>query len=143
VGVYFVYGSFDCGPSGRYARWFPQATVLEWFQHHWDGIAVPDREESDRRLEEVLGCGGWFLWNPFPADACVPQTNEQLIDLVAQCVEQHACQLSPFCLQVFTEDDVWASAHPELAAGLLRFARRWDVLSPDEPLRKEREPPGE
>ncbi len=28
-------------------------------------------------------------------------------------------------------DDVWASAHPDLANGLLRFARRWDVLTTD------------
>jgi hypothetical protein len=26
-------------------------------------------------------------------------------------------------------DDVWASAHADLANALLRFARRWDVLS--------------
>ena len=38
-------------------------------------------------------------------------------------------------------DDVWASAHTELANGLLRFAARWDVLwvlpdaSPAEPSR--------
>jgi uncharacterized protein (TIGR02996 family) len=34
-------------------------------------------------------------------------------------------------------DDLWASAHPDLANGVLRFASRWDVLSPgrerDEP----------
>ena len=31
--------------------------------------------------------------------------------------------------QWFLIDDLWASAHPALADGLLRFATRWDVLS--------------
>ncbi len=26
-------------------------------------------------------------------------------------------------------DDLWASGHPDLADGLLRYAERWDVLS--------------
>ncbi len=35
--------------------------------------------------------------------------------------------------QWFLFDDLWAGAHPDLAEGLLRFAKRWDVLTPDEP----------
>ena len=27
-------------------------------------------------------------------------------------------------------DDLWASVHPDLANAILRFVRRWDVLSP-------------
>lgn len=30
-------------------------------------------------------------------------------------------------------DDRWAAAHPALANAILRYARRWDVLSPDGP----------
>jgi hypothetical protein len=30
-------------------------------------------------------------------------------------------------------DDLWAAAHPELANSILRYARCWDVLSPDGP----------
>ena len=35
--------------------------------------------------------------------------------------------------QWFLFDDLWAGGHPDLAEGLLRFAKRWDVLTPDEP----------
>jgi hypothetical protein len=31
--------------------------------------------------------------------------------------------------QWFLFDDLWAAAHPALADGVLKFARRWDVLS--------------
>lgn len=53
-------------------------------------------------------------------------------------VEEHVAQL---CLHICREgkkemyhrwiffDDLWASAHPDLANGILRYARRWDVLS--------------
>jgi hypothetical protein len=30
-------------------------------------------------------------------------------------------------------DDLWAAAHPDLADSILRYARCWDVLSPDGP----------
>jgi hypothetical protein len=32
--------------------------------------------------------------------------------------------------QWYLFDDVWAAGNPHLAAGILRFATRWDVLSP-------------
>ncbi len=35
--------------------------------------------------------------------------------------------------QWFLFDDLWAGGHPDLAEGLLRYAKRWDVLTPDEP----------
>jgi uncharacterized protein (TIGR02996 family) len=51
-------------------------------------------------------------------------------------VEEHLAQV---CLhqaenlfhQWILFDDLWASAHPDLANALLRFARRWDVLTTD------------
>jgi hypothetical protein len=33
-------------------------------------------------------------------------------------------------VQIYLFDDCWASAQPDLANGLLRYAQRWDVLSP-------------
>jgi uncharacterized protein (TIGR02996 family) len=51
-------------------------------------------------------------------------------------VEEHLAQA---CLHVggnefhqwILFDDLWASAHPEMANAILRFARRWDVLTTD------------
>jgi uncharacterized protein (TIGR02996 family) len=48
-------------------------------------------------------------------------------------VEDHVAVLcrnvSPKCFhQWYFFDDLWAAAHPDLANGLLRYARRWDVL---------------
>jgi uncharacterized protein (TIGR02996 family) len=57
-------------------------------------------------------------------------------------VGEHVAQ---FCLHTFYHhylkadvfqhwiffDDLWAAAHPDLAESLLRYARRWDVLSDD------------
>ena len=63
--VYFAYRSFDHGPTGKYLRRFEDDTVLGWFRRHWEHLAVEDADEADRRLTEVLGCDGWFLWNPF------------------------------------------------------------------------------
>jgi hypothetical protein len=54
-------------------------------------------------------------------------------------VEDHLAQLClhmadgdyPYFHQWILFDDMWASAHPDLANAILRFARRWDVLSAD------------
>lgn len=54
--------------------------------------------------------------------------------------ESHIAQLCPHTgwedemyHQWILFDDLWAGAHPDLAEGLLRYAKRWDVLTPDEP----------
>jgi hypothetical protein len=43
------------------------------------------------------------------------------------------CERSPMWRDSYTQwiyfDDRWVAANPTLAAGLLRFAERWDVLS--------------
>jgi uncharacterized protein (TIGR02996 family) len=52
-------------------------------------------------------------------------------------VEEHLAQLclhmsrgeGPYFHQWIFFDDLWAAAHPALANAVLRFARRWDVLS--------------
>jgi uncharacterized protein (TIGR02996 family) len=103
--VIYLYRSFDGGPSGRYAKWFPQATILEWFQHHWNHLAVEDTEESARRLRDLLQSDGWFLWNPFACAVQCPQSNDELLRLLNGSTHEHASQVDPFCLQVFTEED--------------------------------------
>jgi hypothetical protein len=50
--------------------------------------------------------------------------------LVQACVDGSGTA-DPYYGQWYFFDDVWASAQPDLANALLRFASRWDVLSPD------------
>ncbi len=46
MSTYFVCRSPYYGPSGKYLKRFPDATVLDWFRNHWradpDGPAGPD-----------------------------------------------------------------------------------------------------
>ena len=105
MGVTYIYRSFDCGPSGRHVKWFPQASILEWFQHHWDHHAVGDDLAASQRLRETLESDGWFLWNPFDFTRACPQSNQDLLRLLDTHTDEHASQLDPFCLQVFTEED--------------------------------------
>jgi len=181
--VYFAYRDFDLGPTGKYLKQFDDDTVLDWFRRHWEHLAIEEREQADERLTEVLGCDGWFLWNPFQMAAAEglppPESDEALMGLLRRCMGDDNFAGSPHSLQVFTEedgeggahhrselrtthhsliqvddhlaqacldvswtddpyfsqwlvfDDLWASAHPDLANAILRFAARWDVLSGD------------
>src|SRR4051794_36581287 len=86
--VYFAYRSFDLGPTGKYLKRFEDDTVLAWFQRHWDQVAVADRIVADQRLTEVLGCDGWFLWNPFLVNEIgspAPSNDEELLALMRDC----------------------------------------------------------
>jgi hypothetical protein len=107
--VYFAYRSFDLGPTGKCLKRFEDDTVLDWFRRHWEHLAIADREQSDERLTEVLGCNGWFLWNPFRMAAeegiPPPASGKALLDLLRRCVRRNPFKGSPHCLQVFTEDD--------------------------------------
>jgi uncharacterized protein (TIGR02996 family) len=107
--VFFADRSFDLGPTGKYLKRFEDDTVLGWFQRHWEHLAINDRDQADERLTEVLGCDGWFLWNPFRLAAeeglPPPQTAEELLDLLRQCLGDGDFVLSPHCLQVLTEED--------------------------------------
>src|SRR5262249_38987059 len=92
------------------------------------------------------------LQNKLPHNADLPTACRQLLDLEAQHrgelrttihslihVEDHLAQMcldgsweeEPLFDQCICFDDLWASAHPDLANAILRFAARWDVLSAD------------
>jgi hypothetical protein len=107
--VYFAYRSFDLGPTGKYLKRFEDDAVLDWFRRHWEYLAVEDSEQADDRLTEVLGCGGWFLWNPFQMAAeeglRPPKSGKALMDLIRRCMGEGDFTGSPHCLQVFTEED--------------------------------------
>jgi hypothetical protein len=109
MAAYFAYRSFDLGPTGKYLKRFEDDTVLDWFRHHWPRLAIEDREESDRRLAEVLGCEGWFLLNPFhwSVAAAIPRpaSGEALLELLQRHLEADGIVGDPHALQVFTEED--------------------------------------
>jgi hypothetical protein len=54
-------------------------------------------------------------------------------------VEEHLAQMcldgswtdEPYFGQWIFFDDLWASAHADLANAILHFAARWDVLTPE------------
>jgi len=57
----------------------------------------------------LLGCDGWFLWNPFHLAAeegiARPGNNRALTNLLRRCLNDDNLQFSPHCLQIFTEED--------------------------------------
>jgi uncharacterized protein (TIGR02996 family) len=83
--------------------------VLDWFRRNWEYLAIADREEAERRLTEVLGCDGWFLWNPFHTAAeeglTPPGSNNGMVSLLEKCLHSDAFSGSLHHLQVFTEED--------------------------------------
>jgi uncharacterized protein (TIGR02996 family) len=105
--VWFVYRSFDKGPTGKYVRRFEDDNVLGWFQRHWNHLCI-EGEAADDRLAEVVGCEGWFLWNPFRSAAeggvARPETHEALMSLLRGSLEMVRSD-SPHDLQVWTEED--------------------------------------
>jgi hypothetical protein len=107
--VYFAYRSFDLGPTGKFLKRFEDDTVLDWFRRHWDYLAIEDRQEAFVRLTRVLGCDGWFMWNPFQMGAeeghQAPESGEALLELLRSCMGDEAFTGTPHALQVFTEDD--------------------------------------
>jgi uncharacterized protein (TIGR02996 family) len=109
VPVYFAYRSFDLAPTGKYLKRFEDDTVLAWFLRYWDHLAIEDSEQADQRLTEVLGCDGWFLYNPFRQAAedglRPPKTEKALLARLRQYLGEGNFTGTPHCLQVFTEED--------------------------------------
>jgi hypothetical protein len=92
------------------------------------------------------------LQNRLPRDADLDTSCRRLLEMEARHrdelrttphslihVEDHLAQMcldgswtdEPYFGQWIFFDDLWASAHPDLANAILRFAARWDVLSAD------------
>ena len=107
--------------------WFPGRWVLEGLEE----VQQLERAEarrllSDNRLQMVHEKG-----RP-NGNLCRIQTSAHLAQLC--WLVAHAPQWSwgrNVYHQWYLFDDCWASANPDLAHGLLRFATRWDVLTPE------------
>jgi uncharacterized protein (TIGR02996 family) len=78
--------------------------------------------------------------NPYGGDRPPFRRRQRDLTHVEEHVAQACLHLSDKALGLRTKglfhqwiffDDLWASAHPEMANALLRFARRWDVLTTD------------
>src|SRR5262245_37582672 len=108
--VWFVYRSYDMGLTGKHLRRFEDDTVLGWFQRNWSYLAVEVRDEADRRLVEVLGCGGWPLFLPFCAagenNDPPPQRIKGVLTLFRESFGDGEVRSdSAHVIQAFTEDD--------------------------------------
>ncbi|HYT94210.1 MAG TPA: hypothetical protein VEL76_36175, partial [Gemmataceae bacterium] len=106
--VHFVYRSHYDGPTGLHRRRFDDATVLDWFRHHWDGIADEDRAE--RRAREILGTRVYSFQRLFSGIAEEALPPPRSLRALAESLQEaglyiNEIRTSPGLLQVFTDDD--------------------------------------
>jgi uncharacterized protein (TIGR02996 family) len=90
----------------------------------WDLVDLPGEHPRLRALADTL-------------DALLPQSRSlvHVEDHVAQLALHHHTWVLPkrekhIYHHWILFDDLWAGAHPDLANAILRFVRRWDVLTP-------------
>jgi uncharacterized protein (TIGR02996 family) len=106
--VHFVYRSHYDAPSGLHHRSFPEATVLDWFRSHWEGVLYDDHPE--RRVEKWLGAevyGFGSLLNAIAENELPPPRSERQL---AGLLEEHLylegeLLAGPHLLQMLTDDD--------------------------------------
>jgi hypothetical protein len=89
------------------------------------------RQELDAMIEKDPPgeCSDDF---PNPA-LCQVHVTEHLAQLCLNTEHWRSFRRAELFHQWIFFDDLWASAHPTLANAILRYARCWDVLSPDGP----------
>src|SRR5262249_12808506 len=64
---------------------------------------------------------------------CKVQVKEHVAQLCLNTEHWRSFHRAELYHQWIFFDDLWAAAHPVLANAILRYARYWDVLSPDGP----------
>ncbi|GAA3220682.1 hypothetical protein ACFO1B_17150 [Dactylosporangium siamense] len=124
--------------------WPPELLVLRALVAPDDTTVEPALRRCNQWPGFNLGDGPWPAGMP-AAHAAVHQEATSLIE-VGECtdgrnpdasllrVDEHLAQLAMHCnepfghQQWFLFDTVWAAAHPDLAASLLRYAGHWDPL---------------
>lgn len=95
----------------------------------WDEVPAGERkviesgEQNSRALVELLDR------RQKEAEIRV-HVDEHLAQL---CFREHRCKYPKRTLNIYEQwivfDDLWASAHPDLANSILRYVQRWDLLS--------------
>jgi len=89
-------------------------------------------EAAKRELEAMLPQGAQrHRENTYQADPAKSMLHDDghLAQLVLHCIGANEYHRADTYSQWVFFDDVWGSAQPALARGLLHYASRWDVLS--------------
>jgi uncharacterized protein (TIGR02996 family) len=108
--TYFVYRSPYHGPSGKYLKRFPDATVLDWFRNHWRAVPDGPGYPAGAYAEELLGTDVYGFASLFERIAergqAAPETEQALWRLLrANLYVEGEIRAAPHCLQVLTDDD--------------------------------------
>jgi uncharacterized protein (TIGR02996 family) len=133
VSVTFVYRCHYQGPSEKHLRRFEDATVLDWFRNHWQGIA--DYDAAHEHAEQLLGCHVYMFsrlfvriaeenWPP-PEDAAGLEAclDRSLYNSLGVECSEHAVQVGTdddeLEMAMYFFDDHFLKKHGKLAAFLL------------------------
>jgi hypothetical protein len=107
----------------------------DWHGAGLEGDLASARRELAERLAQIEQQSATCSLSQ-PADPALSliQVEEHVaqlcLNVIAPCV-QFGHRYEMYFQWIFF-DDLWASAHPDLANGLLRYSSRWDVLSEGE-----------
>jgi uncharacterized protein (TIGR02996 family) len=89
----------------------------------WSHLLLGTPEAAARELKDVVGKPGKSTHQP---DRSLVRVDEHIAQL---CLHTDRWGDVHLYHQWIYFDDLWASAHPDLANAILRFAGRWDVLT--------------
>jgi uncharacterized protein (TIGR02996 family) len=108
MSMYFVYRSHYDIPSGNHVKWFEDASVLDWFRNHWQGIA--DGKAAHQHVEKLLGCSVYGFGTLFGAIAehslDAPKSAARLRELLEEHLYvEGEILFKPHLIQVLTNDD--------------------------------------
>src|SRR5262249_45438611 len=92
----------------------------------WEGLALGPPETAEQGLKGAVGkLGGRSKHDP---SRSLVRVDEHIAQL---CLHTQHWGGHDLYHQWIYFDDLWASAHPDLANAVLRFASRWDILTTD------------
>jgi uncharacterized protein (TIGR02996 family) len=117
----------------RQASRFPVAQMTNWLDvsgFGWGSVATAHSELSDL-VEELGRVHGNGIELSHDVAKSLVHVDEHLAQL---CLHAEEWEITDGNADLFHQwvffDDLWASAHADLANAILRYAARWDVLTP-------------
>jgi uncharacterized protein (TIGR02996 family) len=98
-------------------------------------LLTPSLRNHQALLQRILATEPEDEWYSGRPHSHSPEKSRvQVEEHVAQlCLHTERWDETDLYQQLIFFDDQWAAAHPDLANGILRYTRAWDVLSPDGP----------
>jgi uncharacterized protein (TIGR02996 family) len=107
----------------RQVAWYPVVTLGGG---SWEQLSLGPPESAEQELKDALGKlrGNWT----YDSSRSLVRVDEHIAQL---CLHTQHWGRHDLYHQWIYFDDLWASAHPDLANAVLRFASRWDVLTSD------------